>query len=47
MRLQIIGYSYNDEPITYQVIWVPPTDVVLDIATWPDISVFRNKERNK
>ena len=31
-RLEVRSYSYENTPISYQVIWIPPTTVPLDLS---------------
>lgn len=38
MRLQIIGFTFNNVPITYQVLWTPQTDVPLDMGSRPNLN---------
>jgi GntR family transcriptional regulator len=35
MNLRVIGYGVNSLPLSYQSIWIPPTDVPLDVTAGP------------
>jgi DNA-binding GntR family transcriptional regulator len=32
-RLLIVGYDIHDHPVSYQVIWMPESDIPLDLST--------------
>lgn len=31
-RIEVRGFSHDNRPVSYQVIWIPPTDVPMDIS---------------
>ncbi|HLZ07404.1 MAG TPA: UTRA domain-containing protein [Chloroflexota bacterium] len=32
MKLELIGHGFEDAPISYQTIWIPPTHYLLDLS---------------
>jgi DNA-binding GntR family transcriptional regulator len=41
MRLKIVGYTRDDTAVSYQSMWIPLTEVPLDIATGPGSNGLR------
>ena len=33
MLLRVVGYTFEDQPISYQRIWIPETEYELDLPT--------------
>lgn len=31
-RIEVRGFSYENRPVSYQVVWIPPTDIPMDIS---------------
>jgi DNA-binding GntR family transcriptional regulator len=31
-RIEVRGFSHENRPVSYQVVWIPPTDIPMDIS---------------
>ena len=35
MLVTVVGYAHDDQPISFQNLWIPPTDVPMDVTSGP------------